>query len=79
MKSVFWKMFLVFSGIFLLSFLIMAGFFYFELDDFTYNREVELLDVVAGEIYLNAINIQSDITAGEIANATRELESAWKR
>ncbi len=63
MKSVFWKLFLVFSGIFLLSFLIMAGFFYLELDEFTYNRKIELLDIVAGEIYLNTINIQSDITA----------------
>lgn len=63
MKSVYWKMFLIFSGIFLLSFLIMAGFFYLELDDFTYNRKVELLDIIAGEIYLNTINIQSDITS----------------
>lgn len=63
MKSVFWKMFLIFSGIFLLSLLIMAGFFYYELDDFTYNREVELLDIIAGEIYLNTTSIQSDITA----------------
>ena len=63
MKSVFWKMFLVFTGIFLLSFLIMAGFFYLELDEFTYNRKIELLDIVAGEIYLNTINIQSDITS----------------
>ena len=63
MKSVFWKLFLVFSSIFLLSFLIMAGFFYLELDEFTYNRKIELLDIVAGEIYLNTINIQSDITA----------------
>ena len=63
MKSVFWKMFLVFTGIFLLSFLIMAGFFYLELDEFTYNRKIELLDIIAGEIYLNTINIQSDITS----------------
>lgn len=63
MKSVFWKMFLVFTGIFLLSFLIMAGFFYFELDEFTYNRKIELLDIIAGEIYLNTINTQSDITS----------------
>ncbi len=63
MKSVFWKMFLVFTSIFLLSFLIMAGFFYLELDEFTYNRKIELLDIIAGEIYLNAINIQSDITS----------------
>ncbi len=61
MKSVFWKMLIVFSGIFLLSFLIMAGFFYIELDDFTYNRKIELLDIVAGEIYLKTINTQSDI------------------
>lgn len=63
MKSVYWRMFLIFSGIFLLSFLIMAGFFYLELDDFTYNRKIELLDIIAGEIYLNTINIQSDITS----------------
>jgi signal transduction histidine kinase len=63
MKSVYWKMFIIFAGIFLLSFLIMAGFFYFELDEFTYNRKVELLDIITGEIFLNAASIQSDITA----------------
>ena len=76
MKSVYWKMFLIFTGILLLSFLIMAGFFYLELREFTYNRKIELLDIVAGEIYLNASDLAFDITTipetlahGEARNA----------
>ncbi|MFO7611089.1 MAG: HAMP domain-containing sensor histidine kinase [Clostridia bacterium] len=63
MKSVFWKMFLILTGILLLSFAIMAGFFYIELDEFTYNRKMEYLDIIAGEIYLDIVNAPYDLTS----------------
>lgn len=72
MRSVFWKMFLVFLGILVLSFIVMAGFFYIELDDFTNERKIELLDIVAGEIYLDITNSTFDMTT--IPRTYKELE-----
>lgn len=72
MKSVFWKMFIVFAGILVVSFLVMAGFFYIELDDFTYNRKIELYDIVAGEIFLNVTNSTFDMSS--IPRTYQELE-----
>jgi signal transduction histidine kinase len=72
MKSVFWKMFLVFAGILVVSFLVMAGFFYVELDDFTFDRKIELYDVIAGEIYLSITNSTFDMSS--IPRTYQELE-----
>ncbi len=72
MKSVFWKMFMVFAGILVVSFLVMAGFFYAELDDFTYDRKIELYDIVAGEIYLNITNSTFDMST--IPRTYQDLE-----
>jgi len=72
MKSVFWKMFLVFAGILVVSFLVMAGFFYLELDDFAYDMKIELFDIVAGEIYLDITNSTFDMSS--IPRTYQELE-----
>ncbi|MBN1623055.1 MAG: HAMP domain-containing histidine kinase [Clostridia bacterium] len=72
MKSVFWKMFMVFAGILVVSFLVMAGFFYVELDDFTFDRKIELYDVIAGEIYLNIAGSTFDMST--VPRTYQELE-----
>ena len=72
MKSVFWKMFMVFAGILIISFLVMAGFFYVELDDFTYDRKIELYDIISSEIYLDITNSTFDTSS--IPRTYQELE-----
>lgn len=72
MKSIFWKMFLIFTGISLLSFLIMAMFFYIQIDDLVWDIKIETLNLTAIEIYMQINNTQTDLTS--VPHTYSELE-----